>query len=447
MKTLFVKLYIVFIGSIFLFAITVVTLSSYQDGQLKTVISQPAVSEDIEVFFDALPKPVSIEVLKKIVENFSARSKKKICILNETLQPLLCKERLFEAVQPYLSRLEVGSRYLTEKLSFIGPYQIESDKGNVNLIFTHQRCSNEIKRLLLALNIRKHTNAIIIPIAFFVCIIPWLFISHRFSSPLFRLSKVIHSMKKENFSHPITKQDIQRNDGIGELASVLANVQLAMKKTQDANKDLVSCISHELHTPLARITLAIGLIAKKAPQDNVKADLESIEEDCRKIEVLGNELMDLSRLASGRTNEDMEEVHLNKFFEEILLDFISLYEQRGLVVKTYWHVPVVIDGYPKELKRLIKNVLDNVFKYAVENTRVEIRSFSNKGKLCIKIRNQFNLRLPKGDLFEPFVHSETESQGHGFGLSYVQKIMLLHHGKASINTDNGEFTIVLRFNS
>ena len=100
-----------------------------------------------------------------------------------------------------------------------------------------------------------------------------------------------------------------------------------------ANKDLVSRVTHELHTPLTRITLATGLIARKTKTAELNPQLESIEQDCRQMVDLSNELMDLSRLATGRIEANKESIVLGPFVTQETENFQNLFQERNILIK------------------------------------------------------------------------------------------------------------------
>lgn len=442
MKTLFWKLYIVFIASILLFSASLIVLSYYQEKQISTLISRPIITNEIKALFNALPQPLSFITLERIADNFHSASNKDVCLLDESNALLNCPQ-LKQSLLSIIDRFKTNSRFQNDQFTIIGPFNVETDRGLIKLLFVKER--PKITKFQLLKQVRRHTNLMIILISALVCIIPWLIISHRFSTPLSRLTRVIEAMKKESFEYPISTQDLQRNDGIGELARVLERVQHAMQQTQTANKDLVSRISHELHTPLTRIALATGLIAKKAPQAELTPQLESIEKDCQQIVSLSDELMDLSRLASGRINEFKEPISINSLVEDVLSEFHGLYQQRQLMIKQHWHSPIRIQGYRKELRLMLKNLFDNIYKYADTQSLIHINAYIRHDAMIIELSNNSKLELPKADVFEPFVHSGNQSNGHGLGLSFVKQIMELHNGHAQATHVRGIFTMVLSF--
>lgn len=443
MKSLFLKLYLVFIVSIILFTITFIILNYFQQTRFEKFINNPVISNDIKAFFEALPQPIDINFLNRLANNFELNSKKRICLLNAEDNGNLNCEFHYEKIIELLPQLQQGSRFKNKKLNIIGPYTLVSTQGKVKLLLINDIPKRYISSLISP--IRKHFNLLLIIISALVCIIPWLIISHRFSTPLSRLTRVIQAMKKENFRAPIQKEDLTRSDGIGELARVLATVQNTMNKTQSANKDLVARISHELHTPITRITLATGLISRKTPfelETTYKPHLDSIQLDCQQLVTLSDELMDLSRLASGRIEANKEPIKLISVIRQEISSFHALYQQKQILIKISSDEHDRIHGYQKELKTLFRNILENVYKYAEPNSLLHIKQ---KG-LSIEFSNSSKKILPQGDIFEPFVHSGGEElAGHGLGLSFVKQIMELHDGQAKASYIRGIFVLELKF--
>lgn len=416
--------------------------SKLTSGQNQQIKSNSSVSSDVAGFLASMPNPVSLEHLDHVATTFVRHSKKKLCFLDELYNKVNCPGKI-DRFLPLIKKLKEGDRLTRPNFMVLGPFTVVSHKGPLKM-FIWKKQRSQLNSAVGSFFV-KNGQYILILMAILFCILPWLYLSYTLLKPLSRLILLVDNMAQGDFSVEVNSKDAQRKDVVGGLAKVLQRMQLAMVQIQESNKTLVVRVAHEIHTPLTRIKLATGLIIKKAPGIGLEQHVQDIEKDCNELAATSNELMDLSRVSSGRATGEMQAISLNQLLDQELAQFEGLFAQKGLLLERQLIVRDNIQGYEKDLKLVFKNIFENILKYAKENTLVRITSCMQNDMLMIEFINSSDYQLPAEDLFEPFVHTSGHHQSNGLGLSFVKNVMLMHQGRVTFSYGRGIFSLKLLF--
>jgi len=243
-------------------------------------------------------------------------------------------------------------------------------------------------------------------------------------------------------------------NGEDELAhlSITFNRLLERLETSFAlQRNFVANASHELRTPLSAITaqLEVTLMNTRSVEE-YKLVMQSILDDIREMNQLSEGLFDLT-LAS-------RDVSLMKF-SEVRLDEL-LMQSRGelLKKKPEYKINIHIGELPdnerllmlhgKEhlLKSTLRNLMDNACKYSPDKTADVILTFENQNIIIRILDHGIGIPADYMDkLFTPLLRAGNVKhiQGHGLGLALAKKIVELHHGKISVESEIDKGTRVL----
>jgi len=442
LKTLFVKFYLIFILSIVLLCVGFIVFSHLTQVQFQKVKSNTEISSDVAGFLASMPNPVSLEHLDRVATTFARHSKKKLCFLDELYNKVNCPGKI-KRFLPLVKKLQEGERLTRPNFMVLGPFTVISQQGPLKMFIWKKRRANSYSDAGLFL--LKNSHYMVIFLAIILCILPWLYLSYTLFKPLSRLIRMVDGMAEGNFSEKVEQKDVQRKDVVGGLARVLQRMQQAVVLTQESNKTLVTRVAHEIHTPLTRIKLAAGLIIRKAPDLGLEQHVQDIERDCNELATTSNELMDLSRVSSGRVTGEVQAISLNLLLDRELAQFEGLFSHKGLLLEKTLTAMDGIQGYEKELSTVFKNIFENILKYAKDDSLVRVTSCVQEGRLLVECINVSEYVLPIEDLFEPFVHTSGHHQSHGLGLSFVKQVMLMHQGEVKFDYGHGIFSLKLFF--
>jgi signal transduction histidine kinase len=222
------------------------------------------------------------------------------------------------------------------------------------------------------------------------------------------------------------------------IALVMANVEL-YQKSQEANRvkdEFLAIVSHELRTPLVSILgWAHILSSRQMPPEAVEKALRTIQRNAKLQNDLIGDILDFSRISTGRFSINFEKADVKSILEESIEAMRPLAEAKGiqLVTDIPDKVPT-IPGDPTRLNQLFSNILSNAIKFTPEKGRVTIQLESTRQRAQIRVTDTGIGIEPEflPQMFKPFVQadgSNTRSYaGLGLGLAIVRHIVNLHHG-------------------
>lgn len=249
---------------------------------------------------------------------------------------------------------------------------------------------------------------------------------------------------------------------------LLGGVALALRtaaravRLAEMKSDFVSNVSHELRTPVASIR-AFGELLALGRADGVKTREygERIEGESRRLTALIDNILDLSRLESGRRSLELEPADAGEIAAAALGAFRSRLEQKGFRVELRRPGrPLPVRADPAALGQALTNLLDNAVKYSgpIEDERreievtVEARVGAGAGGVAIAVRDR-GIGISRDEqerIFERF-HRVSSSlvhdvKGSGLGLALVDQIVRAHRGRVTVESEPGEgstFTVWL----
>ena len=143
-------------------------------------------------------------------------------------------------------------------------------------------------------------------------------------------------------------------------------VNLQLRQLDNAKSRFFTNISHELRTPLTLILAPLESALEKVTSKPIKDNLHLAHSNSKKLLILVNEIMDLSKLESGKMVPKETNLDLEKLLRRIFYSYHSLAQLRGFILSFSYHLPkdigVLIDA--EKLERVLNNLLSNAFKYS-----------------------------------------------------------------------------------
>jgi signal transduction histidine kinase len=217
----------------------------------------------------------------------------------------------------------------------------------------------------------------------------------------------------------------------------------------DSQKRLLADISHELRSPLARLSVALEL-ARKNSNEKAEPALDRIEKEGERLNKLVGQLLALTRLESGAEKITPDTVMLEDLVQQIVDD--ANYEakpQHKEVVVTQLQACRVI-GSPELLRSAIENVIRNAVRYTPTAGRVEVSLQWKLDTAELMVTDQ-GPGVPEGELkhiFQPFYRvseaRERASGGAGLGLSIADRTVKLHGGTIEASNSESGLRVTIR---
>ncbi len=236
-----------------------------------------------------------------------------------------------------------------------------------------------------------------------------------------------------------------------EMLDEAAEQAAMLQKSEHLYNTLLNSISHELRTPIAAITgAASSLSAQSALVDPTKRNLliQDIRDSAERLNRLVENLLDMSRLASGRLALKLEWCDAGDVIGVAVKRMEKRLGKRSVTIQHNPDTPLVQMDFVL-MDQVLSNLLDNACAYTPANTPIDIASHVRPGQLVISVTD-YGPGVPETDLeriFEKFYRLPgSASGGTGLGLSVCRGIVEAHGGKLIAENVPGagaRFSIVL----
>jgi two-component system phosphate regulon sensor histidine kinase PhoR len=217
-----------------------------------------------------------------------------------------------------------------------------------------------------------------------------------------------------------------------------------LRNLERTRRDFVSSVSHELRTPLASIKGYTETLLEGAINDpeHATAFLNIILQESEQLTALVNDVLDLSRIESGKIVYSFVSLDVKPQLEKTVALFGQAAARKGVRIEL--SVP---EGLPPVLADrnyfdiVMRNLVDNAIKYVEANSgRIRIIAYTVSDAVCIEVSDN-GIGIPQSDLdriFERFYRVDKarsrELGGTGLGLSIVKHIVLAHKGKVEVRS-------------
>ena len=231
-----------------------------------------------------------------------------------------------------------------------------------------------------------------------------------------RLQQGVESLGAGDFT---TRVKVEGKDEVARLAQSFNRAADQIEQLVGAHKTLLANASHELRTPLARIRLALELI-KDGVDPKRRAGLE---QDIAELNHLLDEILLASRLGAIQENTESEELDLLALAAEEC----ARYDEAVLDGES-----AVVQGDPRLLRRLLRNLLENAHRHGVPPAQVQIVSADGQARLRVWDAGPGVPDAEFERVFEPFFRRRgtLDNSGAGLGLALVRQIARRHGGEA-----------------
>jgi two-component system sensor histidine kinase CpxA len=226
-----------------------------------------------------------------------------------------------------------------------------------------------------------------------------------------------------------------------------------LERLVGAQKILVRDVSHELRSPLARLSVALELAREEAPA-SMQEHLQRIDREAGRLNLLIGQLLRLSSIESTNASSHTDKFTLHGLVEELLPDAEYEAQQRSCRIQLLEHSGCTVQGNQELIYRAIENIVRNAIRYTRQDTVVElnIRCEERAGLRMVTLDVSDSWPgIPDTELeniFRPFYRVDAARQqdtgGFGVGLAIADRAVRLHHGEVSArNRPEGGLIITL----
>ncbi|MCY1046687.1 PAS domain S-box protein [Corallococcus sp. bb12-1] len=230
-----------------------------------------------------------------------------------------------------------------------------------------------------------------------------------------------------------------------EREALLARESSARREAEEANQlkdEFLATVSHELRTPLTAILGWVQLLRTgHLPEPRRERALETMERNARAQGQLIEDLLDVSRIVSGKLKLDVEPVNLSTVVQQALDSVRPAADARGVHVQAAVDSSGSVMGDPQRLQQVVWNLLSNAVKFTSRNghVRLVVERRDSLVELTVEDTGQ---GIPAGFLphvFERFRQADSgttrKTGGLGLGLSIVRHIVEMHGGTVAVASE------------
>lgn len=253
----------------------------------------------------------------------------------------------------------------------------------------------------------------------------------------------------------ITTNPVQGKKNKTNLVVTILEDITHLKEVDQMKSEFVSMVSHEFRTPLTSMNMSINMLLEENTgeiNEDQRELLEVAKEDTEHLNDLVDDLLDLSKLESGKIDLEFENVKVEEIFDSSVKPFRKKAEEKNinLIQKEVDDLKVYAD--PTKITWVITNLIGNALRYTKEDDEIVVDAAKKGHKVHISVSDNGE-GIPKEyqhKIFEKFVRAGTdknESSGTGLGLPIAKEIVEAHGGRIWVKSKEGEgstFTFSLK---
>ena len=240
------------------------------------------------------------------------------------------------------------------------------------------------------------------------------------------------------------------------LKNEIGNIQIGFKKavdeevkSQKMKTELISNVSHDLKTPLTSIITYVDLLKDENLSDEKrKLYIDTLDRKSERLRVLIDDLFEVSKANSGNVSLNIVDVDIVSLMKQTLLEVEDKMKSSNLTLRNNFpDEKVILKLDSQRMFRVFENLLINITKYAMPNSRVYIDIIDKTNKVEISFKNMTaeEITFNVNELVERFVRGDKarNTEGSGLGLAIAKSFVELQGGSIDVSIDGDLFKVVI----
>lgn len=288
--------------------------------------------------------------------------------------------------------------------------------------------------------------AVVTILCFVALILSGMLFVHSIVVPVKEIGETAKKIAEGDFSATIDHYPY--NDEIGELCTTINDMAEKLSESDRLKNDFITTVSHELRTPLTAIRGWGETLVQVAGTDPgmTKRGMEIIITESSRLNEMVEELLDFSKMNSGRMKLNVEKMDYLAELDDVVLSYRERATKNGIEIS--YNVPTVPaagEGDSARIKQVFINILDNAIKYNEEGGKISINATLSDNNILTIVFADTGSGISEEDLphvKEKFYKANSTVRGSGIGLAVCDEIIKLHKGTFEIDSVYGKGTAV-----
>ncbi len=232
---------------------------------------------------------------------------------------------------------------------------------------------------------------------------------------------------------------IMQNDFLGTV-SIFRDITREVEVDR-LKSEFVATVSHELRTPMTAIKGYVDILsmgAAGALQENQLHFLDIVRNNIDRLNILVNDLLDISRIEAGRVILSTQSVNLRDIAEEVIAETMRRSQQEGKPMVLLLDAPAKafsVMGDGERIRQVLGNLVDNAYNYTPHDGTIHVNIHQQKGEIQVDVQDNGVGIAPEDQarIFERFFRGEhplvLATPGTGLGLPIVRQLVEMHKGR------------------
>ena len=237
---------------------------------------------------------------------------------------------------------------------------------------------------------------------------------------------------------------------INDIAKGLDESVSAKVKAERMKTELITNVSHDLKTPLTSIISYTELLANvEGLPEEAKDYAQIIANKSDRLKTLTQDLFDISKVQSGNESVVLEKLDVSLLINQSLGEHDNEIKKSELPFCVNAPKELYISADGRKMSRVISNLISNILKYTMKNTRVFISAYEENGEVVMEFKNiaSYPMDFNAEEIVGRFVRGDESrtQEGNGLGLAIAKSYTEICNGKFEIVLDGDMFKAILKF--
>lgn len=388
------------------------------------------------------------QLMRQLVENFDKKETLELMAINLDGDVALTSSGFSLSQKIDMPDFEEALKSDDGTGSYTGSYGREKIMAYTVLVQSQNNAYSAIRLVSSLDKVNSHINTVItmfVSVSAAIILIVFLSGMYFIKSiiiPLRQIGATAGKLAQGDFTVRIKSET---DDEIGDLCTVFNHMADELENSETIKNDFISSVSHELRTPLTAIKGWSETLVEENDPETAKKGMRVIAGEAHRLSSMVEELLDFSRIQSGRFTLEMTNMDVLAELGEAVLIYSEKARKDGVrFIYEEIEEPAIIFGDKNRIRQVFINIIDNALKYTDSGGKVEIDVVFTEKDIKIIVSDS-GIGISESDLPRvktKFYKANMNRRGSGIGLAVADEIIQLHKGSLNIDSEVGKGTTV-----